>query len=65
MITKIKNGKLLLPEAIDEKASLYIQDGKITAITTDELPFDEEIDAKGQFVSPGFIDIHVHGGGGY
>ena len=25
----------------------------------------EVIDAKGGFVSPGFIDIHIHGGGGY
>ncbi len=65
MVTKIKNGKLLLPECIDEAASLYFQNGKITAITTEELPFDKEMDASGQFVSPGFIDIHVHGGGGY
>jgi N-acetylglucosamine-6-phosphate deacetylase len=24
-----------------------------------------EIDANGNYISPGFIDIHVHGGGGY
>ena len=24
-----------------------------------------EIDAEGKYVAPGFIDIHVHGGGGY
>ncbi len=24
-----------------------------------------EIDAQGNYISPGFIDIHVHGGGGY
>ncbi|MBU3111926.1 N-acetylglucosamine-6-phosphate deacetylase [Clostridium lacusfryxellense] len=24
-----------------------------------------EIDAKGKYVSPGFIDIHIHGSGGY
>ncbi len=24
-----------------------------------------EIDAKGKYISPGFIDIHVHGGGGH
>ena len=64
MITKIKNGKLILPNGICEK-NIYFEDGKITAITNDNLPFDEEYDANGNYVSPGFIDIHVHGGNGY
>ncbi|MBQ6999173.1 MAG: N-acetylglucosamine-6-phosphate deacetylase [Clostridia bacterium] len=64
MITRIINGKLILSEGIVEKY-LYIENGKITAVTNDELFFDEEIDANGNYVSPGFIDIHVHGGGGY
>lgn len=64
MITKIKNGRLITPDAIVEK-NLYIKDGKILDITEKELPFDSEIDAKGNYVSPGFIDLHVHGGAGY
>ena len=28
-------------------------------------PDDQIIDAKQQYVSPGFIDMHVHGGGGH
>ncbi len=64
MITKIKNGRLILPDEIAEK-NLYIKDGKILAITEEELVFDSEIDAKGNYISPGFIDIHVHGGSGY
>lgn len=64
MITKIKNGMLLTPDGIVEK-SLYIKDGKIVDITEEDLACDIEIDAAGRYVSPGFIDIHVHGGGGY
>lgn len=64
MITKIINGKLILPDGIYEK-NLYIEDGKIEAITEENLSFDEEYDAKGNYISPGFIDIHVHGGNGY
>ena len=64
MITKITNGKLLLPDEICEK-NLYFENGTITAITEEELPFDAEYDAGGNFVSAGFIDIHVHGGAGH
>lgn len=60
---KITNGKVILPDRI-EKSNVYVNDGKIVKITTDELPFDEVFDAEGDYVSPGFIDTHVHGGGG-
>lgn len=64
MITKITNGKLILPDGIYEK-NLYTEAGIIKKITEENLPFDEEYDAKGNYVSPGFIDIHVHGGNGF
>ena len=65
MITRIKNGKLILPDGICENKYLYFEHGKITAITSEELSFDTEIDAHGNYVSPGFIDLHLHGGGGH
>lgn len=64
MITRIKNGRLITPAGIAEK-NLYIKNGKIIDITEKELKSDKEIDADGKYVAPGFIDIHVHGGGGY
>lgn len=64
MTTRIKNGKCILPDGIYEDLYLYFTDDTITAITKDELTYEEEIDAKGHYVSPGFIDMHVHGGGG-
>ena len=64
MVTRIKNGRVILTDSIKE-AYVYIEEGKILDVTAEELAFDDEIDAEGNFVSPGFIDIHVHGGGGY
>ncbi len=65
MVTKIMNGRLLLPEGMETGLSLYFEGGKITCITALDLPYDRLIDAGGDYVSPGFIDGHVHGGGGY
>ncbi len=63
MITKIKNA-VFVTECLEKEKNLYIEDGKILALTQDERAFECEIDAGGLYVSPGFIDIHVHGGGG-
>ena len=59
---KIINGSVIRNGAI-EKTNLYIECGKIKRITNENLPADTVIDAAGKYVSPGFIDTHVHGGG--
>ena len=42
-------------------------DGKIKEVAEGDIdvPGAVEIDAKGNYIAPGFIDIHVHGGGGH
>lgn len=65
MSTKIKNGRLVLPDRILEGQCLYYEQDRIMEITDRQQCCDEELDAKGCYVAPGFIDIHVHGGGGY
>lgn len=37
-----------------------IQDGHVAAVTDEEITGIEEIDATGQWVMPGLIDIHTH-----
>ncbi len=64
MITKIKNG-IVISNGKRIDADVYFEDGKITAVTKDALPFDKEIDAAGKFVSSGCIDIHTHGSAGF
>lgn len=63
---KIFNGKVITPDKILEHASVLILDGKIAGIEAgnEHYPDATEIDAKGNYISPGFIDIHIHGGGG-
>lgn len=42
------------------QVNLGIRDGKIAAITSSPLEAREVIDARGRYVSPGFIDFHSH-----
>lgn len=64
--TYIHGGRFLLPEGIAEGKVLMLENGRIAALLS-ELPScgpeDRILDADGLFVSPGFIDLHVHGGG--
>ncbi len=64
---KITNGKLITPFRIVENGTLLIENGTIVGTGEGEMSFPgaEEIDAAGNYVSPGFIDMHTHGGGGY
>lgn len=56
----IINGKIMTPKGIIEH-NVIVFDKTIRSIQT-EVPIDcEVIDAKGMYVSPGLIDVHVHG----
>jgi N-acetylglucosamine-6-phosphate deacetylase len=64
---KIINAKIITPAGIIDGGTLMVANGKIKLITNDAIGYDalRTIDANGRYLSPGFIDIHVHGGGGY
>ena len=62
MTILIKNGRVLNPsENLDKVMDILVEDGKIKEkkeqIETDA---DKIIDAKGCYVMPGLIDLHVH-----
>ena len=62
-LTYITGGKIVLPDSIvcDKHLAFNKESGKIVGIV-DKLPADADvIDAKGNYVAPGFVDIHIHG----
>jgi len=65
----IKNAKIISPYEVKDNSSLEIEKGKISNLfhkrKVDEEGYDRIIDAKNQYLSPGFIDIHNHGNSGY
>lgn len=60
----IGNGKTVLPDEICENGSVLVRDGKIVAVNEPCPDGAEVVDAEGGYILPGFIDLHVHGGGG-
>ncbi len=63
---KIFNGQIITPYRMIKSGMLILDGEKILGVEhkNTEVPDAVEIDAKGQYVTPGFIDMHVHGGGG-
>jgi N-acetylglucosamine-6-phosphate deacetylase len=67
----LRNASLVLPGGVLEQGWLLVEDGRITGVAaTSEQPepvlspTTEVRDVAGLHVVPGFVDIHVHGGGG-
>lgn len=58
-----KNFRLIFPDRIED-GSLQVKAGKILSINGPFIEDDEELDGEGKYLSPGFVDIHIHGAGG-
>src|ERR1051325_5051025 len=67
-LTAILHGTALIDRALISNAVVLLQNGKIAAAgpakTIGVPQRARRIDARGKFVTPGFIDIHIHGSGG-
>ena len=61
----IKNCNIIYLDKI-ELGSVLIEDGKIKEINPKSISDNLDIiDGSGLYLSPGFIDVHIHGAGGY
>ncbi len=62
MRTLIKNGQINTRKNETTPEEIWIENGKIKAIGEgfSEAEFDEVFDAKGQLITPGLVDVHVH-----
>ena len=61
----IHNGTVLTSHRQIPDGSILVVDGIIEGVYEKkiDLPDIPKVDAKGRYISPGFIDLHVHGGG--
>ncbi|WP_239618518.1 N-acetylglucosamine-6-phosphate deacetylase [Cohnella mopanensis] len=70
-VFQVVNARIVTPSGVIENGALTVIDGIIADIrlsgeeqdaSASKLPV---IDAKGNWIIPGFIDVHVHGGAGH
>ena len=66
MLTQIINARILTPQGWLKDGSVILRDSKILEVTNCDLAIigANVIDAKGMYVVPGGIEMHIHGGGG-
>ena len=68
----LRGGRVVTPDRVLSDAGVLVADGRIAAVTAGSLDLvaphlgapPEIVELAGHFVLPGFLDLHVHGGGG-
>ena len=64
MKTAIVNSRIVTPRGIIENGVCEYENGLITLVGTQPTDADIVIDAENNYLVPGFIDLHCHGGDG-
>ena len=65
---QVTGATLVLPDRVVEGATLLVEAGRIAAVherPPKKAPDEGRVDARGCFVVPGFVDVHVHGVDGH
>jgi N-acetylglucosamine-6-phosphate deacetylase len=57
------NARLILPDGIRDGLELVVENGKIAEIR-EQSSLAEAVDLRGNYLAPGFIDLHIHGARG-
>ena len=58
----IVNGKIVLPDRLVEGSALLYDRRILGLVSESEVPAEaERIDAQGNYVIPGLLDMHIHG----
>jgi N-acetylglucosamine-6-phosphate deacetylase len=64
LVTTIAGGRVVTPGGVLDPGWVQVHEGRITAVGAGPPPTPDPWDARGAWVLPGFVDLHVHGGGG-
>ena len=64
--TAFENATLILPNLLMRGATLVVRDDRIASVrpADPDEAYDDRVELAGQYLAPGFVDLHVHGGDG-
>ena len=65
----IRNARVVLPDSVLDGGSVSVVDGRIVDVALHDLSAPRRhdsgdwniIDAEGQYLAPGFVELHIHG----
>ena len=58
----LTNGRLIFPDGIRDELEVVVDQGKIAAVREQTKGSGEDVvDLEGNFLAPGFVDLHLHG----
>lgn len=63
-MTVLRGGRVVTPDGVLEEGWVSVEGGRITGVGQGPAP-SGGTDLGGRWLLPGFVDVHVHGGGGY
>jgi N-acetylglucosamine-6-phosphate deacetylase len=63
-VTALANARVVTPSGVLDRGVVTIDGGRIASVSAGDPP-DGADDLRGGWLLPGFIDLHVHGGGGH
>src|SRR5438874_109517 len=59
------NARVIFPDPIRQDLAVIVRAGKIVEIGALLAGANDAVDLHGNFLAPGFVDLHVHGGNGH
>lgn len=64
-MTVLANARVVTTMGVIERGWVQLDGATIAAVGADQPPADATVDLGGRTLVPGFVDLHVHGGGGH
>src|SRR6202048_4875381 len=58
----LRNARCIFPDGSREGLEVVVREGKIAGLRqANGAPEDEVVDLTGNYLAPGFVDLHIHG----